>query len=89
MSDKEQLAQLQAENAALKAALIKKNTISCKVSEKGALSVYGLQRFPVTLYKTQWKRLLGEAKSIEAFIVANDKSLIDEKPVVPATPAAQ
>jgi hypothetical protein len=46
-----------------------------KVSEKGALSVYGMGRFPVTLYKEQWLRLLAMADEIKAFIAANDASL--------------
>ena len=47
--------------------------ITCKVSEKGGLSVYGLGRFPVTLYRTQWERLLApdQVKAILAFITAN------------------
>lgn len=46
-----------------------------KVSEKGALSVYGMGRFPVTLYKEQWRRLLSMADEIKAFIDANEQSL--------------
>ena len=46
-----------------------------KVSEKGALSVYGLGRFPVTLYKEQWKRLLEQSDEIKAFIAAHDSEL--------------
>lgn len=46
--------------------------ITCKVSEKGALSVYGLGRFPVTLYAAQWERLLGAADDIRAFAKANE-----------------
>ena len=49
--------------------------LSMKVSDKGALSVYGLGRFPVTLYRGQWERLIGEAKAISAFIEANAASL--------------
>jgi hypothetical protein len=51
--------------------------ISMKVSEKGALSLYGLGRFPVTLYRTQWDRLLApdQVKAILAFITANEKLL--------------
>ena len=47
--------------------------ITCKVSEKGGLSVYGLGRFPVTLYRTQWERLLSKdtVAQINAFIAAN------------------
>jgi hypothetical protein len=46
-----------------------------KVSEKGALSVYGLGRFPVTLYKEQWIRLLDLSGDIRAFIENNDEQL--------------
>jgi hypothetical protein len=46
-----------------------------KVSEKGALSVYGMGRFPVTLYKEQWLRLLAMAEDIKAFIEANNHNL--------------
>lgn len=45
--------------------------ITLKVSEKGAVSLYGLGRFPVTLYGTQWERLLGEAEHISAFLKTN------------------
>jgi len=48
---------------------------SLKVSNKGALSVYGLGRFPVTLYKEQWHRLLAKADEIRDFIQANDDKL--------------
>jgi hypothetical protein len=67
----QQLADLQAENARLKEAAAKKSTMSFKVSEKGAVSVYGLGRFPVTLYAQQMERLLGAAPEIIAFIAAN------------------
>ena len=46
-----------------------------KVSEKGAVSVYGLQRFPVTLYAEQWETLLASAETIRAFIAANRSAL--------------
>ena len=46
-----------------------------KVSEKGGLSIYGLGRFPVTLYKEQWTRLLDMADDIRKFIAANDSAL--------------
>ena len=47
--------------------------ITCKVSDKGALSLYGLGRFPVTLYRTQWERLLApdQVAATLAFITAN------------------
>lgn len=48
-------------------------TLHCKVSEKGALSVYGLQRMPVTLYLSQWERLLDFADSIRKFIQEHRK----------------
>lgn len=76
MSDdelKKELERLRAENAALKKTSAK--GLSLKVSEKGGLSVYGLGRFPVTLYKEQWKKLLDMADDIRAFLEANDAQL--------------
>ena len=61
-----ELERLRAENAALKARTSR--GVSLKVSEKGAVSVYGLGRFPVTLYKEQWTKLLDMADEISAFI---------------------
>jgi hypothetical protein len=49
--------------------------LTMKVSDKGALSVYGLGRYPVTLYRGQWERLLAEADTITAFITANAATL--------------
>ncbi len=49
--------------------------MSLKVSEKGALSVYGLGRFPVTLYKEQWQKLLAMTDEIRAFLKENDDRL--------------
>jgi len=49
--------------------------VSLKVSEKGGVSVYGLGRFPVTLYKEQWQRLLEMADDIRTFIKENDAKL--------------
>ncbi len=68
-----ELEKLRAENAALKRSTSR--GLSLKVSTKGALSVYGLGRFPVTLYKEQWNRLLDMADDIKAFIKANDQEL--------------
>jgi hypothetical protein len=68
-----ELERLRAENEALKKA--GRGKLSMKVSEKGALSVYGMGRFPVTLYKEQWLRLLGMADEIKAFIDANNERL--------------
>ena len=64
---------LRAENERLKRQHTR--SVSMKVSEKGALSVYGLGRFPVTLYKEQWKKLLGAADEIRTFLEKNDKLL--------------
>lgn len=68
-----ELERLRAENQALKKTSAK--GLSLKVSEKGALSVYGLGRFPVTLYKEQWHRLLDMSEEIRNFIKANDSAL--------------
>jgi len=70
---KAELERLRAENAALKNR--KAGSVSLKVSEKGAVSVYGLGRFPVTLYKEQWAKLLDMADEIRAFIAANESKL--------------
>ena len=48
-----------------------RTALRLKVSEKGAVSLYGMGRFPVTLYGSQWERLLNEADTIKAFLVAN------------------
>lgn len=68
-----ELARLKAENEALKQ---KRNTsVSMKVSEKGGVSVYGLGRFPVTLYQEQWTKLLAMADEIRSFIADNKDKL--------------
>ena len=59
--------QLLARIAELEKAQAARMTLSFKVSEKGALSVYGIQRFPVTLYVDQWERILGAADTMKAF----------------------
>jgi hypothetical protein len=63
---KAELEKLKAENAALKAR--GSRGVSMKVSEKGGVSVYGLGRFPVTLYQEQWLKLLDMAEEIRSFI---------------------
>jgi hypothetical protein len=68
-----ELERLRAENAALKARTAR--GVSLKVSEKGGVSVYGLGRFPVTLYKEQWVKLLDMAGDIRAFITEHDAEL--------------
>ena len=76
MSDddlKAELERLRNENAALKKGA--SAGVRMKVSEKGAVSIYGMGRFPVTLYKEQWLRLLGMADEIRSFIAANEAQL--------------
>ena len=58
-----------------KAEQAKRGSLYCKVSEKGALSVYGLQRMPVTLYVEQWERLLSYADEIRQFMKEHDAEL--------------
>ena len=70
---KAELERLRNENAALKKGAAR--GISMKVSEKGALSIYGMGRFPVTLYKEQWLKLLDVADDIRTFIAAHDGQL--------------
>jgi len=70
---RKELEQLRAENEALKAKMSRPTSI--RVSEKGAVSVYGLGRFPVTLYKGQWLRLLSMADDIKRFISENEARL--------------
>jgi hypothetical protein len=76
MSDedlKAELERLRRENALLKKSA--SSGIRLKVSEKGAVSVYGMGRFPVTLYKEQWIKLLDMSAEIRAFIAANEAQL--------------
>ena len=72
----QKLARLEAENKALKDQMERKSgQLRLKVSEKGGLSVYGLGRFPVTLYKEQWSRLLDHGEAIRSFLKDNDQQL--------------
>ena len=76
MSDehlKEELERLRKENEALRKDT--SSSIRMKVSEKGAVSIYGMGRFPVTLYKEQWLKLLDMSAEIRAFIAANEAHL--------------
>jgi len=75
MSDEDlraELERLKSENAALKKA---QGSTRIKVSDKGGVSVYGLGRFPVTLYKEQWLKLLAMSDEIRSFITANEVQL--------------
>ena len=70
---KAELERLKAENEALKSR--GSRGVTMKVSEKGAVSVYGMGRFPVTLYQEQWSRLLDHSDEIREFIQANESQL--------------
>jgi hypothetical protein len=75
---KGELERLRAENETLRARTAR--GISLRVSEKGAVSVYGLGRFPVTLYKEQWIKLLEMAEDIRAFIRDHEAELKAKTP---------
>jgi len=68
-----EIERLRAENEQLKGQ--RGRSVSLKVSEKGGMSVYGLGRFPVTLYKEQWAKLLAMSEEIKAFLKEHDKDL--------------
>ena len=68
-----EIERLRAENENLKKPA--RGQLSLKVSEKGALSVYGMGRFPVTLYREQWEKLLSMSDQIKEFIEQNDAAL--------------
>ena len=68
-------AELEAEIARLRGKLEKKNKLTLKVSEKGGASLYGIGRFPLTLYKEQWARVLDHADAIREFLAEHDHVL--------------
>ena len=70
-----QIAALQAQNTVLAAKAATRQKVSFKVTDKGGMSMYGLGRFPVTLYKSQWQTLLANVKAIETFLADNDSKL--------------
>ncbi|HYK91943.1 MAG TPA: hypothetical protein VE398_24465 [Acidobacteriota bacterium] len=78
---KAELERLRAENEALKRTSSK--GLSLRISEKGGVSIYGLGRFPVTLYKEQWLRLLDMSDDIRAFIRANESHLKSKEQAQP------
>ena len=81
MSDeatRDEIERLRAENERLRRTASKGVTL--KVSEKGAVSVYGLGRFPVTLYKEQWTKLLDMAADIRTFLTEHDAELKTKEP---------
>lgn len=69
-----ELERLRAENAALKAGVARRST-RLQVSAKGGVSLYGIRRFPVTFYLEEWRRILGMAEEIEAFLRENEAQL--------------
>jgi hypothetical protein len=70
------LAQIEALKTELaKAKEVRQKSLSLKVSEKGAVSVYGMGRFPLTLYRSQWERLFSMVDDIKAFIETNKDKL--------------
>ena len=73
--EQSEVERLRAENEALKARQRSSGTLTFKVSEKGAVSVYGLGRFPVTLYQEQWDKLLAAVGELRTFIDANRERL--------------
>jgi hypothetical protein len=74
-----ELERLRSENEKLKAGAAQGRPVYLKVSDKGAVSLYGLGRFPVTLYQEQWDTILGMADEIRAFIETN-RSRLKQKP---------
>lgn len=70
---------LRRENEELKQQKQSPRGIQLKVSQKGAVSLYGLGRFPVTLYKEQWRRVLDMADEIRAFLDEHDAELKAKK----------
>jgi len=81
MSDRDlhaEIERLKAENERLKAQ--RASRIALRVSEKGGVSLYGLGRFPVTLYKEQWIKLLDMADEIRALISEHDAELKAKEP---------
>jgi hypothetical protein len=84
MADQEdlekELERLRAENEALKARQRGSAGVGFRVSEKGAVSVYGLGRFPVTLYQEQWEKLFSHLDELKDFIAANRSRLKKKQP---------
>lgn len=71
-----EIAALKAQNAELAAAKASRRpSLTLKVSEKGAVSLYGMGRFPVTLYAAQWEQILGMGDQIKTFIANNESSI--------------
>lgn len=74
------LMQRLAEMEAKLAARASGKAMTFRVTDKGALSIYGLGRFPVTLYRTQWERILDASDDLRSFIAANSATLTTKAP---------
>ncbi|HOG64512.1 MAG TPA: hypothetical protein PLD82_03655 [Spirochaetota bacterium] len=74
-AEREELERLRQENAELRTKVQRGKNLELRVSQKGAVSVYGLNRFPVTLYKEQWERLLDFQEQIREFIRDHENEL--------------
>ena len=80
-AEREELERLRQENEQLRRKVERGKTLELRVSPKKALSVYGLNRFPVTLYKEQWERLLDISDTIREFIKQHESELaVRDKP---------
>jgi hypothetical protein len=84
-----QIEALKAQNAALKAKSTQPMRLTLKVSEKGAMSLYGMGRFPVTLYQEQWLKVLSFAEEIKTFIKTNESRLKTKEDAVLAAALAK
>lgn len=73
-----EIARLTAENARMAKGQAAMTQLHLKISEKKALSIYGLGRWPVTLYKTQWQRLIGYIPQVQKFLKDNDHLLAEK-----------
>lgn len=82
-----EIARLQAENAGLKVVVASNSKLTLKVSEKGAVSMYGLGRWPVTLYREQWERVLEAGDTVKAFIAAHGDELSTKEDKAVSVPA--
>ena len=74
----QEIARLTAENAKLASAKVSR-PLTIKLSQKGGISVYGMGKFPITLYKEQWERLLAFAEQIHAFIKNHEGEFVSKE----------
>jgi hypothetical protein len=79
------LSQATREELLAKIASLQAAKLTMRVTEKGGLSVYGLGQFPVTLYRSQWERLIEAMPSITEFIAVNADQLSERRPPRPTT----